>query len=376
MRALIDGCVFENDRQIGIWRIFYEVLDRIGRDASATLWLRGRQLQISPPRVPCIRDGARLACPPRSIVRRMRRGWSKIAPLSASVRRATLFHSTYFTPCPVPGIPSVVTVYDMAAERLFYTLPYHQDIERKRVSIQAATLCICISSATAKDLVEFYPEVSDRVRVIPLGTEHISTGSSDVLATVGQLASRVGKYALFVGSRHYYKNFALVLAAMALPTWPRGISLSVVGAPSSPEEVSLIQTFGLGGRVTFLGQLPDRELREQYQRANCFIFPSSLEGFGLPLLEAQINGAPVICSDISVFREVAATGAVFFDPRLAERLTDAIVAVQNTDVRRRVIEAGYENVRRFSWNRTAAETLAVYREALRFGPRRAPLIRG
>jgi glycosyltransferase involved in cell wall biosynthesis len=88
-----------------------------------------------------------------------------------------------------------------------------------------------------------------------------------------------------------------------------------------------------------------------------------MEGFGLPLLEAQAAGCPVVASDIPVFREVAGEAAVYFDPRLGERLATAVAEAVEPSRRRLLLLAGQENVRRFRWADTAERMAAVYDEA-------------
>ena len=199
--------------------------------------------------------------------------------------------------------------------------------------------------------------------MIPLGADHL-------LPTNGPQQKpdqpcRNEKYAVFVGHRGEYKNFRLVLDALSHPAWPRGMGLHVVGPPLSEPEKNWIECHNLADRIREFGRVTDSQLRDQYAAAECFIFPSQIEGFGLPVLEAQACGCPAVLSDIPAFREVAGSAAVYFDPRLAERLAEAVAAVGEPDIRRQVIEAGLVNVRRFSWSRTAEQTFEVYSEAAR-----------
>jgi glycosyltransferase involved in cell wall biosynthesis len=263
----------------------------------------------------------------------------------------------------------VTTVYDMIAEdhstiREFWA----HDVSRKRDAILGASRIIAISEATRAELLRFYPQVKDRVRVIPLGADHLlSTAGS---RQKSDQPDRNGKYAVFVGQRGEYKNFRLVLDALAHPAWPRGMGLHVIGPPLSEPEKRWIECHDLAGRIREIGRVTDSELRDHYSAAECFIFPSLIEGFGLPVLEAQACGCPAVISDIPVFREVAGGAAVYFDPRLAERLAEAVAAVREPDIRRQTTEAGLVNVRRFSWNRTAEQWFEVYSEAARAVERR------
>ena len=354
----IDGSVFENDQQLGIWRMFHEVITRTTEQVNYTLWLRSQPVRPIPEGVKIIRDAGRRYRPRWDLPSYLRRSIADRFP-SRSVRRADIFHSSYFTLPPSAQTPSVVSVYDMIAEQAYSNsggVGWESNLCAKREAILSARVCVAISHATADDLKRFYPEVSERIRVVPLGTDHLSPQT-----TQRPSAAEPG-FALFVGHRHGYKNFPLVLDAMQTPVWPKGLALHVVGSPLTWYDEQLIQAVGLKGKVHGLGRLSDEQLKAEYAAARCFIFPSQLEGFGLPVLEAQINGCPAVVSDIAVFREVAGEAARFFDPRLGERLADAVAAVCEPDIRRTLIEAGYANVERYRWDQTAEGMLAVYAE--------------
>ena len=85
-----------------------------------------------------------------------------------------------------------------------------------------------------------------------------------------------------------------------------------------------------------------------------------MEGFGIPVLEAQTHGCPAVLSDIPVFHEVAGSGAVFFDARNPQSLAEAVVRACEPDVRWQLINAAHDNRRRFTWERTAAAHVALY----------------
>ena len=171
-------------------------------------------------------------------------------------------------------------------------------------------------------------------------------------------------YAHFVGSRYNYKNFATLLHALGETAWPPQLRLHVVGAPLRDCEWNLLDFLGVRGKVRDLGRLTTEKLMSEYSSASCFMFPSLMEGFGLPVLGAQVIGCPAVVSDIPVFREVAGEGALFFDPRRAEALAEAVATTCDPAVRRRLVESGLDNVRRFNWDRTADQTRAVYEEAV------------
>jgi glycosyltransferase involved in cell wall biosynthesis len=363
----IDGQVFENQFQVGIWRTFYEVLSRAPETSRVVLWLRDRPAQPIPSSVRVIRDGGRIPARGWDLVARARRKLSRLR-IPSGLQRAGVFHAPYFATCPTPEPAMVTTIYDMIAEdHSTITEFWAHDVSRKRAAILGASRIIAISEATRAELLRFYPQVKDRVRVVPLGADHLIPINGPQQKV--EQPHRNEKYAVFVGHRGEYKNFRLVLDALAHPAWPRGIGLHIIGPPLSEPEKKWIQCHNLADRIREFGRVTDSQLRGQYAAAECFIFPSLIEGFGLPVLEAQACGCPAVISDIPVFREVAGGAAVYFDPRLAERLAEAVAAVEEPDIRRQMAEAGLVNVRRFSWNQTAEQWFEVYSEAARVGGR-------
>ena len=111
-----------------------------------------------------------------------------------------------------------------------------------------------------------------------------------------------------------------------------------------------------GGRV---GYVADEKLPTLYSGAQALVFPSLFEGFGLPILEAQACGCPVLTSNISSMPEVAGKGAIYVDPYDLKGIKYAMVKLQEKDYRLQLIKKGFENVKRFSWEKCARETLKV-----------------
>jgi glycosyltransferase involved in cell wall biosynthesis len=122
---------------------------------------------------------------------------------------------------------------------------------------------------------------------------------------------------------------------------------------------------GIEDDTRLLGFTSPGLLERLYLMAGCVVVPTLYEGFGLPVIEAMGRGTPVVCSDIPVLREVAGDAALRFDPRRPSTIADAILAVLEDGERARgLIAAGRHRVRRYTWERSARETLASYRCAL------------
>ena len=111
--------------------------------------------------------------------------------------------------------------------------------------------------------------------------------------------------------------------------------------------------------MKFLGYVPDQHLPALYSGATAFVFPSLFEGFGLPVLEAMACRCPVITSNLSSLPEVAGRGAILVDPYSVDDISQAMSKVMNPEFRMKLQEKGFKQVKRFSWEKTARETLQI-----------------
>ncbi|MGK2697242.1 glycosyltransferase family 4 protein [Serratia surfactantfaciens] len=164
-----------------------------------------------------------------------------------------------------------------------------------------------------------------------------------------------GRYFLAVSSHHYHKNFhGLLIAFNKLPEKYK--MHMVVAGSTHPNYQSLEFDKNLGNKVSFVGRVSDEELVDLYRNAFCFLFPSLYEGFGLPPLEAQACGCPVIASNAAAIPEVLGESAILVDPLNNEALTEAMEKVLlDPKLRESLIAAGTKNIERFSWLLSARE---------------------
>lgn len=359
--VLVDGIVFTNNRQKGVQRYFFEMLSRAASKTEVSIFLDEHQAAPLPAHCARIVRSEHFWTSRAQIHlwawRRLRR---RLAP--AKLPAASLFHTSYFTRSPLRGIPEVATVYDMIFER--YPYYYGPDSEsqalQKAASIRSAEHIIAISRSTADELIAFYPEARRRISIIYPGFEHLVRPPA---AHVSTTAPR--PYCLFVGYRFAYKNFTTLLDAMASDRWGHDLHLHVVGQPFLASELMLIKRMGLAARVRHLGHLSDAALGEAYRDAAVFVFPSLAEGFGIPILEAQSGGAPLACSDIPVFREIAGDAAEFFDPLDADSMAEAVARAAARGRTESLTAVQAENLARFSWDRCADETVRVWNAVAR-----------
>ena len=172
------------------------------------------------------------------------------------------------------------------------------------------------------------------------------------------------RYVLFVGYRGWYKNFLRFVRAMR-PILEKDNDLCVLcvgGGAFTAEE--LVEIGGMSSRY-FQRALDDDSLAQAYANAECFVFPSEYEGFGIPLLEAFACSCPVLSSNISSLPEVAGDAAEYFSPFSVSEMSAKILRVMEDDLLREKLRlAGRERLKFFDWDKTARETLECYRRVL------------
>jgi glycosyltransferase involved in cell wall biosynthesis len=256
------------------------------------------------------------------------------------------------------NVPVVITVYDMIHEIFADSMDSMGNMaEIKRKAIFAAQSILCISESTKKDLLERYPCLEDRVKVTHLGTEL----NKSYIQQQDFVPSR--PYYLYVGARGGYKNFdRLLMAFNQITNKVSDLLLCVVGSPFSEEEHKKIAELNLTDNIQNYGAVSDSQLAKLYNSSIAFVYPSLYEGFGIPLLEAMACETVVIGSNISSIPEVMGDAGLLFDPTSTHELVDQLLfLLDNPSKRDLLIEKGKQQVKKFSWEKTAMDTVDIYR---------------
>jgi len=175
---------------------------------------------------------------------------------------------------------------------------------------------------------------------------------------------------LYVGRSDPYKNLPILLRAFANAhaTCAFPLTLYLVGSPDPryPEPARLASELGLGHLVHWTGYVPDEKLVALYQQADLLVQPSRYEGFGLQVLEAMACGVPVVCTRAGALPEIAGDAAIFVPPDDVPALTHAIVNVlSDRKLANALVHKGLSQAARFTWSRTAHETLQIYEATAR-----------
>ena len=257
----------------------------------------------------------------------------------------------------------VITILDMIDE-LYpeYSFPVHSEYKSsiKKEMIMRADKIIAISNSTKQDILDFYNVPEEKIEVIYLGNS-LAEKSKEYL-NMPKIISVPKKYLLFVGKRVHYKNFYFFLQGVAsFLLEDKDLFLICIGGDFDAKENQYINDLGLSGKVLVF-QANDKELMQYYQYAIAFVYPSLYEGFGIPILEAYACKCPVILSKSSCFPEVAGDAAIYFEPKSIVSLRNALhQVISNTELRNSLIEKGTEQLKRYSWRKTAQQTSELYK---------------
>lgn len=264
--------------------------------------------------------------------------------LPRTLRRlgADLCHTQYALPLR-PPCPCVVTVHDLSFARQPRLMGRRDRLVFRFVvprAVRRAARVLTVSERTKRDLVELYAVPSARIVVTPNGVDPVfrpGDGTRDYVLSVGAIQER--------------KNQLAALEAASLA----GYALRVAGPAKDPALAAELSRRG----ARLEGYVDGERLADLYRGAACLVQSSRYEGFGLPVLEAMASGTPVVAVPEPALEEVAGDAAVFVpEERLAEGIRRAIAE------RDRLVAAGLDRARAFSWRATAERTLAVYREIL------------
>lgn len=299
------------------------------------------------------------------------------------------------------GLKTVVTVHDLGAEYLPKMHQLKQTLYLKWITkfqLKTATKLIAVSYATKDDLVKkigcdpkkievvyegydkklFKPVKTDRLvnslkkfDLVPeeyflfVGTVQPRKNLERLIKAFSEYVARgpAGSVSHRASSSLCSSGYALFAKRRDGPSSPSPLALDLVivgGKGWMSEEIyKLPKKLGIEHQVKFLGRVPDKDLPALYSGAIALTFPSLFEGFGLPIIEAQACGCPVLTSNVSSMPEVGGNSVILVDPYDTESIVRGISKLYPSDIRERLVKAGFENIKRFSWEKAARETLRV-----------------
>lgn len=306
-----------------------------------------------------------------SVVIPQRRLWTH-ARLGHELRRRP--PDVFFTPAHVIpfgyGRPSVATIHDLGYEHFPEAHPRRQLAYLRwstRHNARVARRVVADSAATRDDLVRLYGVDAAKIEVVYPGIDpdlRRATDEARITAALDHYGIRP-PYLLYLGTLQPRKNLVRLVEAFAASSLHNdGCTLVLAGKAGWLAEPLLAAINNLPpavrGRVHLPGYIGETEKNLLLSGATALVFPSLYEGFGFPVLEAQACGTPVVCSNTSSLPEVAGEGAWLADPLDTAALAEAMRRVAtNAGLRATLIERGYDNLRRFTWEDAAGRALAA-----------------
>ncbi|QVL50101.1 MAG: glycosyltransferase family 4 protein [Thiocapsa sp.] len=368
LKILIDGLIFDGYPHGGIARVYRELLPRVA-DRNPDFDIRV-----------VYSSAVDLGLPPHPRLR----GWrfrhyrpSRVFASVNQIRRRRfdnglinwqpdIFQSTYYTKSPIRNLKTLTMVYDLIDQQYPFLMPNGPGFVSRQAEVtRQADEIVCISHATAERAIEKFGLDHNRTHVIHLDASPVFRSIEVESKAAFRKRYTCGKpFFLFVGSTTSYKNLGVVLRAFGRLRDKTDHWLVIAGHSLQHLEAHWFDvaiSAGVEDRICRLVHPDDELLCKAYNAADAFVFPSLQEGFGIPLVEAMRCGAPVVASDIPVFREICGDAALFFDTHDPECLANGLLEVCRSEVRDRLVQLGFVRAGCFSWDKAAEQLGQIYR---------------
>ncbi|MFA5828088.1 MAG: glycosyltransferase family 1 protein [Candidatus Shapirobacteria bacterium] len=299
--------------------------------------------------------------------------WNRlhIFPIEFFVGKCDIFHTSDWTQPPTAQARTITTVHDLAPF-LFPQWQHPKIIETHSRKLKLATKkCsrfICVSQNTKKDLLHFFPQIcTDRISVIYEAAEDkydkfvkLSKELQKKKKDIIHHQYGLNKFILAQGTREPRKNLTKLIEAFNLfkKANPRStIELAIAGKYGWGQDVIHLKN----PSVKILGYIPEKDMVALHASALCLVYPSLYEGFGLPIVKSMKVGTPVIAGNTSSLPEVSGNAAILVDPTSVGNIAKAIEnIVKSPNLRRNLVNKGYKQAAKFSWNLVAKNTIDVY----------------
>lgn len=352
MKIILDNIIFTLQKHGGISVVWHELLKRLIKDRKNYICINtcpdGNILSLND----------EIPISNKEYIHSMR--YLNFIRYSAShikKKYKYIFHSSYYRYAKDNNAINITTVHDFTYEI------YNRGIKKwihswqKKKAIRKSEFIICISENTKKDLLRFCPFVNpNNIRVIYNGVSEDYFITNTTCNTI--IPYKKNEYVLFVGSRASYKNFNLTVNAVSKTK----LNLVIVGSPLDKKERKYLNVcFKNSSRYFCTGLISNKVLNILYNNAFALIYPSEYEGFGIPVLESQKAGCPVIAFNGSSIPEIIGDKTLLINNTRSDAdIVEKLNLLKNTELRNRIIANGIENSKRFSWDRMYKDIISLY----------------
>lgn len=288
--------------------------------------------------------------------------------LPLKIPKCDIFWSPHYN---IPILPirakfRVVTIHDAFHLAFYDTLNFIQKIYAKTILNQALSrsdIALSVSNFSRSEILK-YTKTDKNIFIVPNAIDERRFNNhcdSAILEAVAREYKLPENFILFVGNVKPHKNLKNLLFALDKTE----LNLVIVGKKdgfitSDSDILETIEKNNLTERIFFTGYVKDADIAAIYNLAKLFVFPSLYEGFGIPPIEAQACGCPVVCSNAASLPEVCGDSVLYFDPHNVEDIRSKIQAVLNDEnLRNELCVKGFENIKRFSWERSAKQIIEI-----------------
>jgi len=291
--------------------------------------------------------------------------------IARAARGSELLHVPHYNAPLLYHGPLLVSIHDL----IHLMDPFYEGSLKSWVYARPMLKMIAFKAAHIVTVSEYSRKaIIDRLGVSPAKVTVIYNGVNsqfgpmdrrEAMRSLQQNLDLHSPYFLYVGSLKLYKNVVTLLKAFAAIRARHGIEqlLVIVGDDAHGKAILAAESrrLGLDPFVRFLPYAPQQLLRQLYSAADCFVLPSKLEGFGLPVLEAMACGAPVISSNAASLPEVGGDAVLYFDPSNYEELAEKMMEVLcSTELQGRLRTTGLARAKLFTWEKSTEKHLELY----------------
>ena len=361
MKLIFDYQIFSAQKHGGISRYFCNLIKEIGPEARLPIHHHNNEYLKAAPEIVDLQIGEKSRF---NFFKKSPDQNQEVTKKILNSGEFDIFHATYYDDYflnSLSGKPFVITIHDMIYELFpeMFPLKDRLAILKKELALKADKI-IVVSEQTKKDLLKFIDIKEEKIAVI----YQACSLDEKLIATI-EAKKPQKNFLLFVGNRSIYKNFYFMLSAISevLKNNPN-LELICFGAPFDKKEKCFVDNLGLEKKVRVISG-EDRDLIALYKTALAFISPSYYEGFGVTILESFACGCPVLAANVSATPEAAGDAALYFDPKDPQAIKASVEKIiSDAELRAALVANGYEQNKKFSWQKAATEMKQAYQTIL------------
>ena len=361
MKIILDNIIFSLQKIGGISILWGELIDKMKKDNISFLEYEKSDENY-------IRQNINID--PDKIINKNKADKVKIRryinPSLPKIRDKFIFVSSYYRICRNKNALNVTIVHDFTYEYFFKGWSQKIHHLQKKQAIKKADIVICISNNTKKDLLKFFPEVDEnKIAVVYNGVSNLFKPvdfSKDFRLISSDLYYlNHKKNILFVGQRGGYKNFNKVVEAFA--NLGNTYHLLIVGQKLNAEEIELLKKNNITPEnYKVLENLSVDHLNLIYNFVYVLLYPSSYEGFGIPVVEAMKAGLPVIAYNSSSIPEVLGDSGIMLNSLESNDIVSSIKSLDNDEFKNKIIKSGFRQSSLFSWDNTIEQYQLIFKK--------------